>query len=237
MPKYLKKFSRRVAKEWKGSLVKVAYIADIEPNAKEYMSELAKAGSIERVTWGWYWIPSRIRDVWDFLEKDRNFKVISSQTAASLYNHDFIHRDVFVLKVAERSYGKALEEFAKRRGWNIEVEHVDPSRLRYKRMGRLFVETIEDTIVGCIQKWAFADAFATLQANRDVIDMAQLKRRGYWKRISGADVRVKQALNYGCHKAKELAEGELPSAKGPRLRDRFIQRGIDEAVEEVVEIG
>jgi len=63
------------------------------------------------------------------LEKDKNFKVISAQTAASFWNNDFVHRDVYVLKVKDRSYGKALKEFAKKKGWNVEAEYSkDPSK-------------------------------------------------------------------------------------------------------------
>lgn len=68
-------------------MVKVEDIKN-EPNAREYLNKLAKAGLVERVRWGWYWIPDKIKDPWDFFEKDKGFKIISHQTAASLWNSD-----------------------------------------------------------------------------------------------------------------------------------------------------
>jgi hypothetical protein len=56
------------------------------------------------------------RDAWEFLAKDKGFKVIIKQTAASIWNYDFIHRDVFRLAVNNRSYKRALEAFAKKHG-------------------------------------------------------------------------------------------------------------------------
>jgi len=58
---------------------------------------------------GWYWIPTNYSDAWDFLTRDRGFKVIIKQTVASLWNYDFIHRDVFRLAVDNKSYKRALE--------------------------------------------------------------------------------------------------------------------------------
>ncbi|MEX2704840.1 MAG: hypothetical protein Q6352_006225 [Candidatus Freyrarchaeum guaymaensis] len=43
---------------------------------------------------GWYYIPEK-RDVWDFLARDKHFKVLIKQTAASIWNHDFVHRNVY----------------------------------------------------------------------------------------------------------------------------------------------
>ncbi len=233
MSEYLEQFYGMIEREWKGSLVKVEFIK--EPNAKEYLNKLAKAGLVERVAWGWYWIPDRIRDVWDFLGKDRNFKVVSSQSAASLWNYDFIHRDVVVLKVRDRSYRRALQEFAKRRGWNVEVEYAE--KIKYKKIGKLFVEDIEDTVVGCLQHWAFADAFAVLYANRKKLSLEKLSTRSYWRRISGTNVRVGQALEYGAGRMNELSGTRLFTARPSGLKDRFVRSEIDEAVEKVVELG
>lgn len=80
------------------------------------MNKLAKAGLIEKVRWGWYWVHDKIKDPLEFFEKDRRFKIVSCQSAASLWNQDFIHRDAYLLKVRDRSYAGALEEFAGRRG-------------------------------------------------------------------------------------------------------------------------
>jgi hypothetical protein len=44
---------------------------------------------VKRVAWGWYWIPESYRDAWEFLARDRGFKVAVKQTAASLWNYGF----------------------------------------------------------------------------------------------------------------------------------------------------
>jgi len=237
MPEYLKEFRGKL-RDLEGSFVRAKSIKDIEPNSKEYLNKLFKEGLIERVTWGWYWIPTEIKDIWDFLERDKNFKVISAQTAASFWNNDFIHRDVYVLKVRDKSFGKALKEFAKKRGWNVEIEYSkEPSKIKYQKFGNLLVEDLEDNVIECIQNWAFTDAFATLCANRDRIDLDRLHKESYWKRISKTDVRVRQALDYGYHKINELSGEELFPHREPKLEDDFVRREIDEAVEKVVELG
>jgi len=236
MPEYLQEFNEKL-RDLKGSLVRVKAIKDIEPNAKEYLNKLSKEGLIERVRWGWYWVPTKIKDVWDFLEKDKNFKVVSTQTAASFWNNDFVHRNVYVLKVNDKSYGKALKEFAKKKGWNIEIEYSKyPSKIKYKKVGNLFVEDIEDNVIECLQNWAFTDAFATLYENRNRINLDRLYKESYWKRISKTNVRVKQALEYGFHQMGELSEVEFPHRE-PKLEDAFVKREIDEAIEKVVELG
>jgi hypothetical protein len=236
MPAYLKAFNEKL-KDLKGSLVRVKAIKDIEPNAKEYLNKLSEEDLIERVRWGWYWVPTKIKDIWDFLEKDKNFKVVSAQTAASFWNNDFVHRNVYVLKVKDKSYGKALKEFAKKKGWNIEIEYSkDSSKIKYKKIGNLFVEDIEDNVIECLQNWAFTDAFATLYENRSRINLDRLYKESYWKRISKTDVRVKQALDYGFHQMGELSEVEFPNRES-KLEDDFVKREIDEAIEKVVELG
>jgi hypothetical protein len=236
MPKYLTEFNEKL-RLFKGSLVKVKSVKDIEPNAKEYLNKLSKGDLIERVKWGWYWVPAKIKDVWDFLEKDKNFKVVSAQTAASFWNNDFVHRDVYVLKVKEKSYGKALKEFARKNGWNIEVEYLkDPTKIKYRKVGNLLVEDIEENVIECLQNWAFTDAFATLYENRDRINLNRLYKESYWKRISKTNVRVKQALEYGFHRLDELSGVEFPHRE-TKLEDDFVKREIDEAIEKVVELG
>jgi len=236
MPEYLTEFNEKL-RLFKGSLVKVKSVKDIEPNAKEYLNKLSKGDLIERVKWGWYWVPAKIKDVWDFLEKDKNFKVVSAQTAASFWNNDFVHRDVYVLKVKEKSYGKALKEFARKNGWNIEVEYLkDPTKIKYRKVGNLLVEDIEENVIECLQNWAFTDAFATLYENRDRINLNRLYKESYWKRISKTNVRVKQALEYGFHRLSELSGVEFPHRE-TKLEDDFVKREIDEAIEKVVELG
>jgi hypothetical protein len=236
MPEYLHEFNERL-KPFKGSLVRVKSVKEIEPNAKEYLNKSSKEGVIERISWGWYWVPTEIKSIWDFLEKDKNFKVVSAQTAASFWNNDFVHRDIYVLKVKDKSYGKALKAFAKKKGWNIEVEYSkDPSKIKYHKVGNLLVEDIEENIIDCLQNWAFADAFATLYENRNKINLNRLYKESYWKRISKTNVRAKQALEYGFHQLEELGGVEFPHRE-TKLEDDFVKREIDEAVEKVVELG
>ena len=236
MPEYLTQFSKKLF-PYEGSLVRAKSVKGIEPNAKEYLNKLSKEGSIERVKWGWYWVPTEVKDVWDFLEKDQNFKVVSAQTAASFWNNDFVHRDVYLLKVKDKSYGKALKEFGKKKGWNFEVEYSkDASKIKYRKIGNLLVEDIEENVIECIQKWAFADAFATLYENRDKINLDRLYKESYWKRISKTNVRAKQALEYGFHQLGELGGVEFPHRE-TKLEDSFVRREIDEAIERVVELG
>lgn len=177
MQAYLKELYSELEKKYKGSLVSVKTVKSIRPNAKEYSSKLAKHGLIEKVTWGWYWIPDEIKDIWDFLSRDKNFKIVSAQTASSFWNYDFVHRDAYLLKIIDRSYGRALKEFAKKRGWMIELEYVKPEEVSYKKFDNLLVEDIEDNIIDCMQRWAFTDAFATLYANRKKLDLASLEKK------------------------------------------------------------
>jgi len=237
MPEYLQRFRQELEKRWKGSLVRVNTVKKIEPNAKEYLNKLAKAGAVERVKWGWYWIPDKVKDVWDFLQKDRNFKVLAAQSAASFWNNDFIHRDVVVLKIDDMSFAKALKEFGSKKGWNFSIERADKSKIKYRRFGNLFVEEIEDIIIDCLQNWAFVDAFATLYANRKKIGLKQLLEKAYWKRIARTDVRTRQALGYGCSLVNRALGKNLFSVREPRLEDAYMKREIDEAVEKVVELG
>ena len=236
MPEYLQEFSKRL-RPFKGSLVRVKSVKGIEPRAKEYLNKASKEGVVERIMWGWYWVPTEIKSVWDFLEKDKNFKVVSAQTAASFWNNDFVHRDIYVLKVKDRSYGKALKAFAKKKGWKIEVEYSkDPSKIKYRKVGNLLVEDIEENVIACLQNWAFADAFATLYENKAKINLNRLYKESYWKRISKTNVRAKQALEYGFHQLEELGGVEFPHRE-TKLEDDFVKREIDEAIEKVVELG
>jgi hypothetical protein len=236
MKKYLDKFYKKVCKKWQGSLVKVQRIKEIEPNAKKYMNNLARAGSIERITWGWYWIPDDIVDIMEFLRKDKNFKIISSQTAASFWNYDFIHRETYCVKVVDKSFGKALDEFAERKGWNLKIDYIeDPIQVKYKKIDGLNVESIEDTIIDCLQSWAFTDAFATLYARRGDLKFRKLSRESYWKRIPKSNIRVRQVLEYGAQKINNLIEEKIFDTKRSVIDDEFIKNEVDEAVEKVIE--
>jgi hypothetical protein len=233
MEAYLEQFYKSLA-GWKGSLFKVNHLK--QPNAKEYLSKLARTGAVERVAWGWYWMPAKIKDFWDFLRRDRNFKIVAGQTAASFWNHDFIHRDAYLVKVKDHSYGKALMAFAERGGWNVVVESAGENE-RYTEIDGIYVETLEDCVIECMQHWAFADAFSVLYANQNKQLFSKLARRSYWKRISKTDIRIRQALSYGCYQLNELRGEKIFLVRKSNLEDAFVAKEIDEAVEKVVELG
>lgn len=236
MQAYLKKLYSQLEKKYKGSLVSVKTVKSTMPNAKEYLRKLAKHGLIEKVTWGWYWIPNEIKDIWDFLAKDKNFKIISAQTASSFWNYDFVHRDAYLLKIIDRSYSRALKEFAKKRGWRIELEYVKPEEASYKKVGNLLIEDVEDSIIECIQRWAFIDAFATLYTNRKKLDLDSLEKKAYWKRITRSNIRVRQVLEYGYSIANQLTGKRLFPSKQPKLKDEFMKNEVEEAMEKVIEL-
>lgn len=230
MEVYLEQFNGRLA-EWKGSLVKVEQIE--ESNAKEYLNKLARAGAIERVVWGWYWMPDKVKDFWDFLRKDRNFKIVAGQTAASFWNHDFVHRDAYLVKVKDPSYGKALRVFGEKHGWNIVVESLNGTQ--YREVNGIHVEALEDCVIECMQNWAFTDAFAMVNENRK--SLLGLLEKSYWKRISKTDVRVRQALSYGCYRFNELGGNKIFPVRKTNLEDSFVSREIEEAIEKVIDLG
>ncbi|MCL2134535.1 MAG: hypothetical protein FWH37_03130 [Candidatus Bathyarchaeota archaeon] len=233
MVNYLTDFLRKLI-PYQGSLIRVKATKSIEPKAKEYLNKLSKQGLIQRVKWGWYWVPAEIVDIWDFLKTDKNFKVVSAQTAASFWNNDFIHREVYTLKVDDKSYGQALQEFAKTKGWQIEIEcSKDLSKVKHRKIGNLFVEIIEDNVITCLQRWAFVDAFATLHKNRSKINWDQLYQTAYWKRISKTNIRTRQALEYGFHQFEEMGGVNFPHRE-TKISDHFVKQAIDEAVEKVV---
>jgi hypothetical protein len=130
-----------------------------------------------------------------------------------------------------------LKEFAKKKGWNVEVEYSkDSLKIKCRKIGNLFVEDIGENVIECLQKWAFVDAFATLIENRGRISLESLYKDSYWKRISKTNVRVKRALEYGFRRMGELGGVQFPHRE-TRLEDGFVRREIDEAGEKVVELG
>lgn len=235
MEGYLQRLYEKLKEKYGGSLVRVEEIRKIEPNAKEYLSRLAREGFIERVRWGWYWIPDNIKDPWEFFEKDKNFKVISCQTAATLWSLGLIGGGAFTVKVLDKSYGKALKEFFKRSGWEILVEVVSKP-ISYVKMDGLLVESLDETIIECLQRWAFIDGFAALYVNRDKIDLKRLLKKAYWRRVRGKDVRVRQVIEYGCYLFNEVAKGEMFDVRKPKIKDRYIKLWIKDAVKKVVEL-
>jgi hypothetical protein len=221
MDRYLKEFMGRKLGKWRGSLVKVNFIG--HRNAKEYMNRLAGEGKIERAAWGWYYVPGKAADVLDFLRNDRNFKVLVAQTAASFWNGDFVHRNVYSIAVEDGSYKKAMEAFAAKRGWNfmIQVNRNARRDIGFTRKNGLNVEKPAESAAECMRNWAFTDAFSVILSSRAA--RAGIKEF-YWKRVSGTNVRVGQAVNYG------LKHGG--NAKMPEI----MKEEIEESMERVMEL-
>ncbi len=60
---YLQQFSSALKKKLDGSLFTVKDAAKIDIRAKEYLHRLRKLCEVNRVYWGWYYIPEEHRDV------------------------------------------------------------------------------------------------------------------------------------------------------------------------------
>ncbi|MBS7611778.1 hypothetical protein KEJ27_06180 [Candidatus Bathyarchaeota archaeon] len=232
---YLKQFSSALREKWKGSLFTVSEAKQVEARAKEYLYRLRKLGEVERVYWGWYYIPKKQQDVWDFLANDKRFKVLIKQTAASVWNYDFIHRNVYRLAVEDASYKRALEKFGKDRGWIFEVEDHDRIPYEYKEVDRLFIETPESCLVNCIADWSFLDAFAVLYFRKDDISFDKVKELARWKRISKTDTRVWNAIKYGCNLFNRQLERKMFDVKTTRLEQDDVRELVEEAVKRVIE--
>jgi len=232
---YLQSFRAALEKKWSGSLFSVSDAEQIHGRAKEYLYRLSRNGEIRRVSWGWYYIQEDYGDVWEFLVRDRGFKVVIKQTAASIWNYDFVHRDVYRLAVEDRSYKNALESFAEEMGWRFEVEYHEKIPYDYRRVDGLFIEAPESCIVNCMSEWSFADAFATLYFRREEIDFDKLKRLGRWKRISKTDTRVWTAIKYGCKLFNKSLDKPIFKTRVTDLERRDVKELIEEVVERVME--
>jgi len=136
---YLEQFSTTLRKRWRGSLFTVSEAKQVDAKAKEYLHRLRRLGKVKRVCWGWYYLPEK-QDVWDFLTSDKGFKVLIKQTAASIWNYDFVHRNVYRLAVEDSSYKKALEIFGKEKGWMFEIECYDKIPYKCREVDGLMVE-------------------------------------------------------------------------------------------------
>jgi hypothetical protein len=232
---YLEQFSSALKVNWKGSLFKVSDVKEVDARAKEYLHRLARLGEVKKVYWGWYYIPEKQADVWDFLTNDRRFKVLIKQTAASFWNYDFVHRDVYRLAVQDASYKRALERFGKERGWIFEVEYYDKIPYEYREVDRLFIETPESCIVNCIADWSFSDAFAILYFRKDDVSLERVRALGRWRRISKTDVRVWTAIKYGCSLLNERFRKRVFNMRAAKLSQEDVAELIEEAVEKVME--
>ncbi len=220
MDRYLKGFMEKLSKRWEGGLVKVNFVR--HKNAKEYMNKLANKGKIERVIWGWYYIPDKSKTSLDFLRSDRNFKVLAGQTAASFWNGDFIHRNAYFIVVEDKFYKKALEAFAAKRGWNFKVDFNKNAKreIEFASRNGLNIEKPAESAALCMQNWAFADAFSIIFSNKNA--RAELKDF-YWRRVSGTNVRIGQVMSY--------AISHREAAKIPEI----MKEDIDESIEKVRE--
>jgi hypothetical protein len=232
---YLEQFSSALAEKWKGSLFKVNEAKKIDVRAKEYLYRLGRLGEVERVYWGWYYVPEKQRDVWEFLTSDKWFKVLIKQTAASIWNYDFVHRNVYRLAVEDHSYKKALERFGKERDWIFEVEYYQKVPYEYKEVDRLYIETPESCLVSCMADWAFLDAFAVLYFRKDETSFGKVRELARWKRISRTDTRVWNAIKYGCSFFNEHIGKRVFNVKSTMLEQDDVKELVEEAVEKVME--
>lgn len=227
MERYLEEFRDRL-KPYEGSLFSVAAVR--EPYAKHFLGELAREGAVQRVDWGWYYFPSRRppETPFAFLAQDRNFKIVTGQTAASFWNADFIHREGVTVTVEGRSYGRALESFFKKREWQVDVQ-VDAGarKIKHRTVEGLKIEEPGRAVVDCMKRWAFVDAVAVLAANPN-LPYKRLAEENAWARIPHTDVRVGQALRYAAHQL--FSEG--PDV---RIGNAVVREELDEAIEKVKE--
>lgn len=234
---YLEEFAESLESKLKGSLFKVKEAESLNNRAKEYLHRLERAGLVERVCWGWYYLPSKVKDPLDFLRRDKSFKVLIKQTASSFWNYDFVHRNVYRIAVEKSSYRDALEEFAKKKGWIFEIEQHEDLRKKFHYQGidGLYVERPDSCIVNCMADWSFLDAFATLYFRRDEVRWNRLKDLGRWKRISRTDVRVWNVIKYGCRLFNEHFRVKIFNVRNTRLEREDVRELVQEAVEKVVE--
>lgn len=231
---YLERFRGELERRWPGRLVRVREAQDIEPRAKEYLARLARDGMIERVTWGWYWIPATLNGFLEFVSR-QECVVLQKQTAAGVWNGDFVHRESYTVAVRDSSYARALSAFARSRRWQVTVETRAFRAGDYVKIGEFWVESLEETIVDCVKSWAFADALAALYAHYDAIRWARVSRHD-WERIPRTNVRVGQVVKYGAAlMGQEIGDDRLPATRA-RISDLFVRRQVDEAAHQVASV-
>jgi len=231
---YLEQFSTTLRKRWRGSLFTVSEAKQVDAKAKEYLHRLRRLGKVKRVCWGWYYLPEK-QDVWDFLTSDKGFKVLIKQTAASIWNYDFVHRNVYRLAVEDSSYKKALEIFGKEKGWMFEIECHGKIPYKYREVDELMVEEPESCLVNCVADWAFLDAFAILYFRKDDISFDKVKELARWKRLSRTDTRVWNIIKYGCNLFNKQMGEKIFDVKATRLEQGDVKELVEEAVEKVME--
>ena len=225
---YIHDFYQRIDKEWHGSLISVREARRLHQHAKEYLAQAAREGLVERVTWGWYFVPAPYRDAVEFLKQDKHFKVLHKQTAAGIWNADFVHHDHYTVAVSDASYARALQAFAEQRGWNITVETRRLTKKDYVKIGDNYVEGLEPTIISCLKAWAFTDAFAALHEHERDVRWRKLAMHA-WERIPRTNARIGQLLTYG---TKTLHHEPTRA----NITDDFLKRQVDEALEKVVDL-
>lgn len=231
---YLDAFNAALRRDYSGSLFSVKHAHQIHPRAKEYLYRLKSSGEVRHVGWGWYYIPGE-QDVWGFLAADRNFKVLIKQTAASMWNYDFVHRNVYRLAVRDRGFKRALESFGERRGWIFEVEVYEKKiPYEYERVGNLLVESLESSIVSCIADWSFLDSLSALYFRREEVDFRKLRRISRWRRISRSSTRVWSVIKYACNLFNEGFGEKIFDVRRTSL-NRDVKELVDEAVGKVIE--
>ncbi len=235
MQNYLKEFYG-VLKKYEGGLIRVSSAKKLNKNSREYLTNLEKQSVVEKAAWGWYYIkPKKEAGALEFLQQDQNFKAFVSQSAASFWNHDFIHREMLTVVVDNKSFKKALEAFAKKKGWQLTVEYNKNARkLKFEKIKKLSVEGPDTSIIECVKNWAFADAIAVLVVNKKSINWQKLTERSYWIRVSGTDVRVRQVIEYAAYQLNKKTDINFDVRK-ISINNIFVKRELDEAIEKVLE--
>ena len=235
MQDYLKGFYNAL-KKYECSLISVRTAKKLNKNAREYLTKLANQDAIEKASWGWYYVKTKKEaSALEFLQQDQNFKAIVSQSAASFWNHDFIHREALNVVVDDKSFGKALAAFAKKKGWQLTIEYnKDARKLKFEKIRKLSVEGPDTAIIECVRNWAFADAIAVLVVNKNRINWQKLTGRSYWTRISGTDVRARQAIEYAAYQLNKKSDTKF-NVRKITINDNFVRQELDEAVEKVLE--
>jgi len=231
----LAQFSSALEKRWIGSLFRVEDARAVDARAKEYLHRLAKQGKVESIYWGWYYVPQDQKDIWDFLESDKGFKVLIKQTAASIWNGDFVHRNIYRLAVEDVSYKKAFESYGRKMDWILEVEYHQRIPYEYTQRDGLNIETQESNLVSCMGEWAFLDALATLYFRRHEISFPKLRKLARWKRVSGTSTRVWNTIQYSCNLFNQKTGKRIFNVRSSKLRPSELPELIEEAVDRVIE--
>ncbi len=230
----LKKFYDKLYKNFKGSLVTYNHVKNIDKNAKEYLNQLADKNKIDEIITNWYYIKDNFKDEIDFLSKDKNFKIISGISAASFWNYEFIQHNVCRVLVNNKEYAKTLEKFSEKHNLKINVIY-SKNLPKYIKADNLLIETIEYCIIDCLTDYAFIDAFSTIYEQKKDINLENLLKLSYHKTLPNSNIKLNQILYYAFNKFNEISERRIFADYNVNLKDHFIKRSLDEAIEKILD--